>query len=144
MSITPQIRQLVRQPAEGLCEYRHIADAPFQAATGFNIEHINPKAGYSDNDPNRDHPDNLCWACPKCNSYKGDSTAGMDPETGAMTRLFNPREDKWSEHFVAKGAWIVGTTSIGKTTVEVLRINEEGRVRSRLAWLEHTSPGVNW
>jgi hypothetical protein len=37
----------------------------------------------------------------------------MTPSRALPTRLFNPREDVRSEHFVVRGAVIVGLTAIG-------------------------------
>ena len=42
---------------------------------------------------------NLAFACFRCNSHKGPNLAGIDPRTGALVRLFNPRADRWREHF---------------------------------------------
>ena len=71
------------------------------------------------------------WACLPCNSYKGPNVAGYDPESNSLQRLFNPRKDIWSEHFVWVGPVLVGLTAIGRTTIEVLRINLAERVTHR-------------
>src|SRR5262245_35673880 len=42
---------------------------------------------------------NLALACFDCNRYKGSDLASLDPETGSLTPLFNPRLDDWSTHF---------------------------------------------
>ncbi|NUQ64986.1 MAG: hypothetical protein HUU20_21185 [Pirellulales bacterium] len=42
-------------------------------------------------------PFTLALACYNCNSFKGPNIAGIDPETGRLTRLFNPRVDVWSQ-----------------------------------------------
>lgn len=48
-----------------------------------------------------------------------------------MVRLFNPREDTWEAHFVFQGAMIVGRTPEGRATVELLKMNEPKRARTR-------------
>ncbi|MBI5773252.1 MAG: HNH endonuclease [Verrucomicrobia bacterium] len=48
-------------------------------------------------------PENLAWACPRCNKHKGPNLAGLDPESGAMTPLFHPCVDVWREHFFPGG-----------------------------------------
>jgi hypothetical protein len=48
-------------------------------------------------------------------------------------RLFNPRIDRWSEHFVWEGAVLVGQTVIGRVTVAVLEINLRHRTIHRQA-----------
>jgi hypothetical protein len=50
--------------------------------------------------------------CVFCNLHKGPNLTGIDPETNEIARLFNPREDVHSEHFVVRGAVIVGLTPI--------------------------------
>ena len=74
---------------------------------------------------------NLAWACFYCNNAKGSDLAGLDPLTGQLTRLFNPRTDLWSEHFRWSGAELVGTTDVGRVTVVVLRINRAEIVARR-------------
>jgi hypothetical protein len=44
-----------------------------------------------------DDADNLALACPDCNLRKGPNLTGIDPETGAVVRLFHPRRDVGSE-----------------------------------------------
>jgi hypothetical protein len=66
-----------------------------------------------------------------CNSFKGPNVAGFDPATDLLTRLFNSRDDLWEEHFQRKGPEIDGTSNVGRTTVEVLRMNEPSRVEHR-------------
>jgi hypothetical protein len=81
-------------------------------------------------------PDNLCWSCSLCNVFKGSDVAGFDPTTQALTPLFNPRTDDWTEHFVWNGPTLQGKTAVGRTTVEVLRINQIDRVELRRELIE--------
>ncbi|MCI0702219.1 MAG: HNH endonuclease [Planctomycetia bacterium] len=71
-----------------------------------------------------DRDDNLAYACGHCNLHKGPNIAGLEPETGQLTRLFNPRTDKWEDHFEWSGHLIVGRTAIGRTTIGVLAMND--------------------
>jgi len=92
----------------------------------FHLEHIIPtKHGGSDD------PDNLRLACERCNLFKGPSLAGIDPETGDVERLFDPRHQLWDEHFEFHGPVIVGLTAVGRTTLKVLAVNEGRRVQLR-------------
>ena len=43
--------------------------------------------------------DNLALACFWCNRLKGSDLAALDPQTGQVTPLFNPRLQQWMEHF---------------------------------------------
>lgn len=38
-------------------------------------------------------------------------------------RLFNPRIDRWADHFVWRGCLIEGMSAIGRVTVQVLQMN---------------------
>ena len=40
-----------------------------------------------------DNSENLAFACYHCNLHKGPNLSGIDQESGALVRLFNPRED---------------------------------------------------
>ena len=78
-----------------------------------------------------DDLENLCIACERCNLFKGSDLAGIDPETGQLERLFDPRSQAWEEHFELRGAFIVGKTPIGRTTVRVLSMNAGQRLQLR-------------
>ena len=85
------------------------------------IEHIIPLAQGGTNVET-----NLWLACPLCNSYKSDKTTGIDPATGQTKPLFNPRTQRWSEHFrwSEDGIRIIGLTPTGRATVTVLQFND--------------------
>src|SRR5262245_7354174 len=61
---------------------------------------------------------NTCWACAGCNAAKGPNAAGYDPDSDELTRLFNPRTDRWSDHFRWDGAMLRGRTAVGRATIE--------------------------
>lgn len=79
---------------------------------------------------------NLWLACSFCNDYKGEQTAALDPLSGELVRLFNPRTDNWPEHFTweAEGSLIVGQTAGGRATVMALRLNRPPLVLARKLW----------
>ncbi len=79
---------------------------------------------------------NLVLACFPCNNHKGPNIAGIDPVTNQIVRLFNPRRHKWQRHFRWDGPILVGLTSIGRATVDVLEINDYDRVRLRQSLIE--------
>lgn len=90
------------------------------------MEHVVPrKHGGTDS------RDNLALACQNCNLHKGSNLAGVDPVTGEMAPLFDPRSDRWDEHFVLRGARIEGVSNVGRTTVHVLCMNDPDRVQLR-------------
>jgi hypothetical protein len=75
--------------------------------------------------------ENLCWACALCNSFKGTDIAAHPPDSNAVVPLFNPRSDKWVDHFVWQGAVLLGQTPAARATLELLRINQPERVDHR-------------
>jgi hypothetical protein len=74
--------------------------------------------------------------CVFCNGYKGPNISGLDPDSGKLTPLFNPRRHMWGHHFRYEGGTLVGRTAIGRTTVEVLRINLPNLVELREVLME--------
>lgn len=110
----------VRAAAQNRCGYclspQHLVMARLE------MEHIIPFAlGGADEESN------LWLACPICNSHKSDKIAAVDPDTGDMQRLFNPRTDSWWEHFVwaEDGLRIIGKTPIGRATVVALHLSDD-------------------
>lgn len=113
---SPQL-ETIRLRAGEACEYCHLPVAV--AVAPFAIDHIIARQHGGSN-----HIDNLALACDRCNLHKGPNIAGIDFESGSLTRLFHPRTDNWDEHFEWSGHLLVGKTAIGRTTVHVLAINE--------------------
>ena len=56
----------------------------------------------------------------------------MDPETHELTRLFNPRLHRWTEHFKLEEGHIIGLTPTGRTTASLFHMNSPDRVELRL------------
>src|SRR5690348_11976788 len=79
---------------------------------------------------------NLAYACFRCNRLKGPNLASMDPFSGLLTRLYNPRADSWNQHFRLVDALIEPLTPVGRATTFLLRFNDEQRVllRAELMW----------
>src|SRR5712691_7104050 len=125
-----QIRRFVRQRANHRCEYcgLHQDDSPLAR---LQIEHIIPKKHGG-----TDVLENLALACIGCNLKKSSDLAGLDPATGLLVRLFNPRTQLWSDHFRWDGGLIGGLTDVGRTTVQVLDLNSEERIVARIGVLD--------
>lgn len=81
--------------------------------------------------------DNLCFACRRCNEFKGATIEFADPLTSETIPLFNPRHQTWEEHFAwdASGIHLVGLTPIGRVTILVLRMNNEIILNARRRWV---------
>jgi hypothetical protein len=69
--------------------------------------------------------------CVFCNSYKGPNIGGLNPQTGRMVRLFNPRKDRWNRHFKWEGPILIGRTHTGRITIDLLEINRAEAVDFR-------------
>lgn len=117
-------RQRVWNRADGCCEYcgmpQELDVQPFQ------LDHIRAQKHSGQSTTS-----NLALCCLPCNSYKGTNVAGYDPESDELQPLFNPRHDDWDEHFEWDGPRLRGKTAIGRTTIEVLRMNLPNRVEHR-------------
>ena len=125
MSISLLQRQFVRDRAGHCCEYCRLLHSGSTAP--FHVDHIIPLKHDGSNDDS-----NLCLACFECNAHKSHDLTGFDPATGAVTRLYHPRKQRWSDHFELGGDMqITGLTPEGRTTVRVLQINHEDRVEMR-------------
>ena len=137
--ISPKIQRLVRQRANHLCEYCHTSER--WQYVRFTIDHVIPLArGGSD------EPGNLALACFHCNRRKADKLTALDPDSGEEVRLFNPRQDAWSEHFIwsSDGLFIIGLTPTGRATVEALELDRERVISIRAADRmvgRHPTPG---
>ena len=128
--IPKALRERVARQARYRCGYCLSAEAVVGAP--MEIDHIIPQ---SLGGPTEE--DNLWLACSLCNDHKADRIAALDPLTGEITRLFDPRRQIWREHFAwtAEGERIVGLTSTGRATVVALNLNRPSLVKARQAWV---------
>jgi HNH endonuclease len=118
-------RNLVRRRAADRCEYCGLPQSAVPLFS-FHVDHIRAKQHVGSDDPS-----NLALACQHCNLHKGTNLAGIDPETGQIVPLFNPRQDAHSEHFAIRGVVIVGLTPVGRVTVQVLAMNSADQLKTR-------------
>jgi hypothetical protein len=118
-------REQIRHRAGNVCEYCRLIQ-PAQPWVRFHLEHIRPRQHCGTDDA-----DNLALACGHCNRFKGPNLASIDPVSNELTRLFNPRTDKWADHFLLTEHRILGISAIGRVTVAVLKMNAADRVQLR-------------
>ena len=138
--ISKKLRQFVETRANGYCEYC-LTPSNF-SPTSFEIDHIVPESK-----DGKTEEENLALACRECNGRKFNRTQYVNPISGEITRLYNPRTDKWYEHF----EWsedqiqIVGKTAIGKTTIHLLLLNRAPNLNLRsLLLLVGLHPPINF
>ncbi|PDW00550.1 HNH endonuclease [Candidatus Viridilinea mediisalina] len=96
-----------------------------------SIEHIQPIAAGGSTDRL-----NLWRSCRECNERKGAQHTALDPDTGERVALYNPRTQRWGDHFLWSndGFFIIGVTPIGRATVLALDLNRPHQVIARRHW----------
>lgn len=129
--VSAALRREVRERAGERCEYCLLVES--QAFFPHEPDHlIAQKHG------GKTVLANLALACFDCNRFKGSDIASIDSVTGEIVPLFNPRTQRWSEHFLLQDdGRIVPLTAVGRVTETLLRFNlpERLEVRARLLTL---------
>lgn len=122
--ILASLRREVRERAGERCEYCLLPES--QAVLPHEPDHlISLKHG------GQTTSENLALACFDCNRFKGSDIASIDSVTGALVGLFNPRKQRWFEHFRLNGPHIVPLTPVSRVTEKLLRFNLASRVAVR-------------
>ena len=129
--IRVELQRQIRDHFGDCCAYCRTAE--FLTAMTFEIEHIVPLSVGGET-----VFENLCFACPTCNRYKGDRQAGIDPESGEGVGLFHPQNQVWADHFAwSEGGKVIGgLTAVGRATVLLLQMNRPALVRARAMWIK--------
>jgi hypothetical protein len=118
------LERLVWERARLCCEYCRMPQEFDEIA--FEIDHIIARKHGGPTTA-----DNLALACFFCNNRKGPNLSGIDPVSGRVVELFNPRRQRWGRHFQWVGPRVVGRTKSGRATVAVLEMNLPARVELR-------------
>ena len=121
--ISEHLRHVVAIRANHLCEYCliHGDDTFF----GCEVDHI-----ISQKHGGLTESDNLAYACFFCNRRKG-SDIGSISNNGAFVRFFNPRQDRWRDHFRVERLFIRPISEIGEVTARILDLNANDRILER-------------
>jgi hypothetical protein len=129
LAISPQLRAKIMEEARHRCGYCLTQQRAINWL--LEVEHIIPSAAGGPDDEA-----NLWIGCTACNRYKGTQTEASDPDTGKRVQLFNPRRQKWAEHFQwsEDGTEIIGLTACGRATIEALKLNNELAKQARAIW----------
>ena len=106
--ISREIRRLVALDARHRCGY--CLSDEFLMGMALSIEHIIPVA-------------------------VGGTSA--DPNSGMLVAIFNPRMQKWNEHFQfdESGTLVIGITPTGRATTHALQLNRSLLVKARKRWI---------
>lgn len=123
--ISEALRELVARRAGYCCEYCLLpAERSFFA---FHIDHI-----VSRKHGGETYAHNLAFACAICNVNKGSDIATFLNDRTTPVRFFNPRTDRWDDHFVVEPTGLLtGLTDIGLGTLNVLNLNHPDSIIER-------------
>lgn len=116
-------RQVIKRAGER-CEYCRFPQSV--ALLSFEMEHI-----ISEKHGGLTSFENLALACPYCNRAKGSDLGSLDPQTQQLTPFFNPRTQRWSDHFTLSDATIIPQTPEGRVTTAILQFNVPERLWER-------------
>ena len=122
--VANRLRQQVAERAEHRCEYCLLPEA--FAFHKHEVDHIIPTQHGGDTEEA-----NLAFACMRCNRHKGPNVGSFDPETGELVPFFNPRQHRWSSHFMLEEAVLQPLTAEARVTVKILDINNSERLTER-------------
>jgi hypothetical protein len=122
--ISRALRREVRERANGCCESCLLPEQ--QAFFPHEPDHI-----IATKHGGQSTADNLALACFDCNRFKGSDIASIDPLSGNLAPLFNPRTQEWDTHFGIVGGLIGPRTATGRATELVMKLNLPTRVEVR-------------
>lgn len=129
--LSQDLRARVEEADGDLCQYCLTAES--SSGIPLTYDHIRPRSKGGNTSF-----ENVCRACRACNEFKTDSTHAVDPITGELTPLFDPRTQAWDEHFAwsADRARVEGLSPAGRATVVALRMNRPTITAARSRWAE--------
>jgi len=131
MTVSPSIRQFVKERAGNRCEY--CLSHQEYILGRLQVDHLVPRSKGGTDDTS-----NLCLACELCNQYKWTQTDSIDPQSNQRVPIFNPRLQQWQEHFSWNddGTEIIGLTPCGRATVRALHLNNKLAIIVRRHWVQ--------
>jgi hypothetical protein len=129
-TLPAELREQLLAADDQRCAYCHTTEA--NTGQPMTVDHIVPQA---QGGPTAFH--NLCFACRRCNEFKGSAITTRDPLTGEMVPLFHARTQIWNEHFAwnPAGTHVIGLTAIGRATIVALNMNNAVIVDARRRWV---------
>lgn len=118
------MRRQVWARASGLCEYCLLHERDDWVS--FQIEHV-----LSKKHGGRTVLSNLALACLECNVAKGSDLGSVARASRLLIPFYNPRQQKWTDHFRLNGHRVVPLTDIGEVTCRILGFNTRQRLLKR-------------
>lgn len=125
-----EMRQRLLDADDHCCAYYHTTQA--NSGQPMTVDHIVPTSQGGET-----VFENLCFACRRCNEFKGAAVKVQDPLTTEFVSLYNPRLQNWEAHFAwdASGIRLMGLTAVGRITILVLQMNNEIILNARRRWV---------
>ncbi len=122
--VSQALRQFVTDRAYHVCEYCLVHED--DVYHGCEVDHIQAvKHG------GLTVAENLAYACFHCNRHKGSDLGSVSHRSGELLRFYNPRVDRWNDHF-SWSEWIIDpVTDIGEVTARLLEFNHPERAAFR-------------
>jgi hypothetical protein len=131
-AIAPGLRAAVIERACKRCEYCQRPDSQELNTYAHEVDHVTARKHGG-----QTKVENLAYACFDCNRHKGTDLSSIDPHTGNIVHLFNPRTHQWSRHFrLHSEGTITSRTAVGRATLQLLHFNDPLRVQFRAALLK--------
>lgn len=122
MSLSPDIRETVRQRAHYACEYCGVTETDTGGA--LTIDHFQPRTKGGTN-----ALENLLYCCQRCNQYK----ASYWPAQSQDPHLWQPRRDPMERHLLRLAdGMLYPITAVGAFTLQRLRLNRPPLVAYRV------------
>lgn len=127
-SISRHDRKLVAERAGYRCEY--CLSPEKYSLDSFTIDHIIPVSRGGDNSL-----ENLAYACHNCNNRKHDAITVTDIDGRQPVPFYNPRKDRWNDHFRWSSDLLtmVPLTPEARVTVKRFHLNRPGATNIRAA-----------
>ncbi len=122
--IPAALRERIRRRAADRCEYCLLAEE--DAGFPHEPDHIVAEKHGGDTSP-----ENMALACFDCNRFKGSDIASLDPVTRSLVPLYNPRTDRWADHFRIEQGAIRPLTPTARATARLLKLNLPVRIEVR-------------
>lgn len=125
--ISKKKKAFIAERANHCCEYC-LSQAAY-SPDYFSAEHTAPLADFG-----KDDVENIAYSCQSCNNHKYIFTNAVDPLTGTISPLFNPRQHVWAEHFIWADNFSIleGISPTGRCTIERLKLNRVSVVNLRV------------
>jgi hypothetical protein len=129
--LSEELRARIEEADGGFCRYCLASE--LNSGMPLTYDHIEPRSKGG-----KTSFENVCLACRPCNEFKTDATHALDPLTGELAPLFNPRTEPWGEHFKwsSDATRVEGVSAVGRATVVALRMNRPAITTARGRWAE--------